>query len=252
LLAHRTQRRVVAAAAVIAAPSSLRESNSKCCGIACAVQSAAKTQSVFSSISVGVCGSQQKSQVQRQAQGCSCGLCTQRVQRENPLHEKQAPCNAERQRSKPQEWHAVLRGGEAQHLHRADIQRRVALRRFGSSVRAVVCRSCRTLGLGKMVIADAAPLKLFRGEVLLGSIARDAEHDNFPWFAGTFTPTPDFEPVRSLFARELQLMDSESWEEWDRTWSEIVAPGLRLEGHTVEPTSDLLIHIDGESTWWRS
>jgi hypothetical protein len=50
-------------------------------------------------------------------------LCTQHLQRENLLHEKQAPCSAKRQRSKPQEWHAILRGGEAQHLHRADVKK---------------------------------------------------------------------------------------------------------------------------------
>ncbi|WP_219851895.1 SMIM14 family protein, partial [Methylibium rhizosphaerae] len=41
----------------------------------------------------------------------------------------------------------VTRGHDAQPLHRADTQRRDAVARFGHTERAVVCRSCRTLGV---------------------------------------------------------------------------------------------------------
>jgi hypothetical protein len=69
LLAHRTQRRAVAAAEVSAAPSPLRESYSKCSGIARTLHSAAKTTWLCASSRVGAHGLEQTGRGRRQAQG---------------------------------------------------------------------------------------------------------------------------------------------------------------------------------------
>jgi hypothetical protein len=87
--------------------------------------------------------------------------------------------------------------------------------------------------------------------VLLGTITPDDTLSDFPWHVGIFHPTPDFESVRPLFKHELELLESEQMVEWDTAWQTIIESGLRLEYDNGETVSELLVHIDGEKTWWR-
>jgi hypothetical protein len=94
---------------------------------------------------------------------------------------------------------------------------------------------------------------LIRGDTILGTITPNAAQDNFPWYGGNFEPTPEFERIRPFLDHELRLLDADRMEEWDVVWNEIEKPGLRLEPMRAgSPIIDLLIHIDGATTWWRS
>lgn len=93
---------------------------------------------------------------------------------------------------------------------------------------------------------------LYRGEKILGTITHTA--DDFPWHQGVFEPEPCFDEVKHLFDLELKLLENEELGngKWEAAWAEITGPGLELV-----PISDgykfkrLLIHIDGNETWWR-
>jgi hypothetical protein len=93
--------------------------------------------------------------------------------------------------------------------------------------------------------------KSYRGDVLLGTITPDNTRSDFPWYAGIFHPTPDFETVRPLFENELSVLDSEDFDAWELAWQAITKPGLKLEYDNGEIVNELLIHIEGEKTWWR-
>ena len=101
------------------------------------------------------------------------------------------------------------------------------------------------------------PLRFYRGATLLGTIVLDPAHYDFPWFAGIFTPAEDFEAVRPLFDKERELLHNGSGNDpypnaWDVAWEVISQPGLRiLSADGTEFTSDPLIHIEGNKTWWR-
>jgi hypothetical protein len=101
-------------------------------------------------------------------------------------------------------------------------------------------------------------LSLIRGETVLGRIEVNPDAADFPWFSGVFHATPEFERVRHLFDRELQLLranstdDPEAWEEWEEVHAELHDPGVRLcspdSGYIAE---EILIHINGTEAWWR-
>ena len=102
-------------------------------------------------------------------------------------------------------------------------------------------------------------LNLVRGDVVLGTIAVNHKGADFPWFTGTFTPAPEFEAVRELFERELQLLransndDSSAWDVWEEVHAELHDPGLRLTAPDSSYRADeILIHINGSEAWWRS
>ena len=101
-------------------------------------------------------------------------------------------------------------------------------------------------------------LRLVRGDAVLGTIEVKPGNADFPWFSGTFRATPEFEAVRHLFERELQLLransndDSASWEDWEDIHAELHDPGLRLSAPDSNYTADeILIHINGTEAWWR-
>jgi hypothetical protein len=93
--------------------------------------------------------------------------------------------------------------------------------------------------------------QLFRGDVLLGTI--DHSEDDFPWHVGTIDPSPAFEAVEALFAREAELLaQSSESREWRIARDEIDAPGLRLVGlggRTL--AANPLLHIREQRVWWR-
>ncbi|MEV7289653.1 hypothetical protein AB0O01_34745 [Streptomyces sp. NPDC093252] len=83
------------------------------------------------------------------------------------------------------------------------------------------------------------------GEILI----QDAD---FPWLSGRFTPGPAYEGVRELFARELSLsrLDSDTqWAAWEQTYDAI---SRRVTLSSPDgPVPEFLLHIDGESAWFR-
>jgi hypothetical protein len=102
-------------------------------------------------------------------------------------------------------------------------------------------------------------LELVRGGVVLGSIDVKKGEADFPWYSGLFHPSGEFQSVRKLFERELQLLqsntsdDSAQWDEWEAVHEELHGPGLQLvapdEGYDA---GEVIIHIDGSEAWWRS
>jgi hypothetical protein len=85
-------------------------------------------------------------------------------------------------------------------------------------------------------------LRLYRGDLLLGSVEIDWAKADFPWHGGAFTPTPHFEAVRPLFDAELALRGQPP--EWDKAYAQIVQPGLRLEDpETGKVHRHVLLHI---------
>lgn len=94
---------------------------------------------------------------------------------------------------------------------------------------------------------------LCRDDQLLGELT--ASSPDFPWHQGNFHPTPAFEEVRSLFERELVLMNAEKWVEWEAVWTAIYDLGVKLRPASArdasEDISEFLLHIDGDEAWWR-
>ncbi len=69
------------------------------------------------------------------------------------------------------------------------------------------------------------------------------------------TTTAAFEPLRSLFEREVQLLDADSDQEnseWDAIWEELQEPGLWVESvDGMERYAILWIHFrEGRAWWW--
>jgi hypothetical protein len=102
-------------------------------------------------------------------------------------------------------------------------------------------------------------LNLVRGDVVLGTIAVNHGGADYPWFSGAFTPRPEFEDVRELFERELQLLranendDSAVWDDWEEVHAELHDPGLRLRApDSSYEAEEILIHIKGSEAWWRT
>ena len=101
-------------------------------------------------------------------------------------------------------------------------------------------------------------LSLVRGETVLGSIDVNPGAADFPWFSGVFHASPEFEEVRHLFDRELQLLransadDSAVWDEWEAVHAELHDPGVRLCSVDSDYVAEeILIHINGAEAWWR-
>lgn len=101
-------------------------------------------------------------------------------------------------------------------------------------------------------------LSLIRGDTILGTIEVNPGNADFPWFSGTFRAAPEFESVRHLFERELQLLrenstdDSATWDDWEEIHAELHDPGLRLSAPDSSYVADeILIHINGAEAWWR-
>ena len=102
-------------------------------------------------------------------------------------------------------------------------------------------------------------LQLVRGDTLLGTIRVKPGEGEFPWYSGEFQPTAEFEHVRELFERELELLqantsnDSAQWDDWEAVHAELHEPGLRLQaGDKSYQANEILIHIHGAEAWWRS
>ncbi|MFF6956165.1 hypothetical protein [Streptomyces sp. NPDC008317] len=89
--------------------------------------------------------------------------------------------------------------------------------------------------------------QLRRAEEVVGEIV--IEESDFPWLSGRFVAAEGFVEVKSLFDRELVLLEAEDLEEWDAVVGEI-CERLQLVG-PAGPVAEFLLHIDGERAWFR-
>jgi hypothetical protein len=100
---------------------------------------------------------------------------------------------------------------------------------------------------------QASKLQLFRGNTLLGIITHDPLQDDWPWQRGSFAADDGFASVKHLFEKELLVMRERRYQEFDKTWEEIEAVGLRMQVvETGEMFSVSLIHIEGTKASWRT
>ncbi len=113
---------------------------------------------------------------------------------------------------------------------------------------------------GERVSNEQVPrtLELVRGGVVIGTIDVKPGDGDLPWRSGAFRPSAEFEGVRELFDRELQMLrenttnDSSKWDAWEAVHAELHDPGLRLQARDSLYTADeILIHIEGKEAWWR-
>ena len=94
--------------------------------------------------------------------------------------------------------------------------------------------------------------RLFRGDMLLGTLVHPVSPENLAWSGGAFQPTAEFERVRPLFENELHLLKAKRLPEWKEMWGEIQRPGLRLEPLAGgEPVTSFVIHIENDRAWWK-
>ena len=78
-----------------------------------------------------------------------------------------------------------------------------------------------------------------------------------PWTFCSFEPTVGFQDVKSLFEREIKMLNtglvtSEDMTEWEESVSAI--DGLNLSLHSLDDASiisDFLLHIESEEAWFR-
>jgi hypothetical protein len=75
-----------------------------------------------------------------------------------------------------------------------------------------------------------------------------------PFFHCHFSPTADFAEVAHLYAAELKSLDAGLMERWERDYEKILALGLKLvpvDPDTSPPIEEFLLHIDGDTAWFR-
>ncbi|MCZ0991268.1 hypothetical protein [Streptomyces diastatochromogenes] len=94
---------------------------------------------------------------------------------------------------------------------------------------------------------DGEVWRVGAGEESVGEIVIDEA--DFPWLSGRFTTGPGFAAVQDLFARELALMEEESWDEWESAYDEI---RRRVSLSSPDgPVPEFLLHIEGDRAWFR-
>jgi len=98
----------------------------------------------------------------------------------------------------------------------------------------------------------AASWRLWRGDILLGTL--HPERTNQPFFYFSFVPTPAFESVRPLFDDELRLAEADDADGdlVEAAYDRIRNLGLHLEsigrGSTIH---EFLLHIRDDEAWFR-
>ncbi len=71
-----------------------------------------------------------------------------------------------------------------------------------------------------------------------------------PIFFCDFEPTPEFAAYAPLFAEELRLLNADLVNEWMSCYARIEALEPRLVGGG-EDINELLLHIEGDTAWFR-
>lgn len=114
-------------------------------------------------------------------------------------------------------------------------------------------------GVALLKLQMPEKLDLVRGNVVLGTIDVKRDEADFPWYSGVFHASAEFEAVRELFERELEMLranttdDDAQWDDWEAVHAQIHEPGLRLEAMDKAYSADeILIHINGAEAWWRN
>ncbi|MBV9468618.1 MAG: hypothetical protein JO316_03520 [Abitibacteriaceae bacterium] len=96
----------------------------------------------------------------------------------------------------------------------------------------------------------ASTFHLKQNETLLGVLHQDG--GDFPWFDARFEPTPAFEEYQPLFARELELLEAEEWEEWDKVYLQFQQSGIYLfDVAEAIRIDEFILHIKGDEAWFR-
>ncbi|MEV4560357.1 hypothetical protein AB0K51_25635 [Kitasatospora sp. NPDC049285] len=89
--------------------------------------------------------------------------------------------------------------------------------------------------------------QVLSGGEVVGEIAVD--EGDWPWLSGHFTSKPGFDALRPLFERELALAEAEDWDAWEPVVEEI-SRNVQLAS-PKGPVTEFLLHVDGESAWFR-
>ena len=86
-------------------------------------------------------------------------------------------------------------------------------------------------------------------ELLAELIVTDGD---FPWLNATLRATNAFIPWRAVFDDELRLLDEidEHVEQWEAAYRRI-DQHLTLHYPTGERVPEYLLHIEGDTAWWR-
>ncbi len=96
----------------------------------------------------------------------------------------------------------------------------------------------------------ASIFHLRQKNTLLGTLKQSGL--DFPWISCTFEPTESFNKLKPLFDRELELTESEEWDEWEEAYQQIEAEELYIvevaEGKEIH---EFLLHIRGAEAWFR-
>ena len=92
---------------------------------------------------------------------------------------------------------------------------------------------------------DASVFHLQRGETTLG-VLRTIGGD-MPWLYCKFEPTEDFAPLRPLFDREMELAETEDYDELEKVCGQIENLGLHLVFLTTgKRIDDFMLHIQND------
>jgi hypothetical protein len=94
--------------------------------------------------------------------------------------------------------------------------------------------------------------KLKIGDQILGALTEDAF--DMPSMLCKFVAAPSFDEYAPLFADELRLLNADEMVLWDVAYSKIDALGLILESDDEprELIKDFILHVDGDTAWFRS
>src|SRR5689334_11576396 len=98
--------------------------------------------------------------------------------------------------------------------------------------------------------------QLTRGGETLAVLRPDGQQlvTDYQAIEGTFETAPEFEAVRPLFEREVELLDADddaSNDEWFEIWNQLRAPGLFVKANGgLEVIEILWIHFKDGRAWW--
>jgi hypothetical protein len=87
------------------------------------------------------------------------------------------------------------------------------------------------------------------GDSVLGDI--EVSDADFPWLLGRFVAGPAFSSVAHLFARELDLVNSDDLDAWEAAYRAIESQDLRLLRPDGTAVAEVLLHVDGDTAWFR-
>jgi hypothetical protein len=91
--------------------------------------------------------------------------------------------------------------------------------------------------------------RLFHGDALVAELI--VTEADFPWLHARVDARPGLEALRPLFRDELALSErDEDADAWETAYARIRA-ALRLEYPDGRNVPEFLLHIEGDTAWWR-